>query len=89
MPYSGSQSNKCFTLELVVGDDTGQQKVTSLDQYNALPYWTQFTILFENSDFPLKWIEIRAMTNKGNGLYPDFDKSVYVDNFSLFIIPGP
>ncbi len=89
MPYAGTQSNKCFTLELVIGNANLQQKATYRDQYDALSDWTELWVAVENSDFPITWIEIHAMTNKGEGLNRDFDKPVYVDDFMTEVFSGP
>ena len=83
MPYAGEKSNKCFTLELVVGNGNGQQKASSEDLYDASPDWTALSVTVENPGFPITWIEIHAMTNKGDGSYRSFDKPVYVDDFLL------
>jgi hypothetical protein len=88
MPYAGARTNKCFSLELVIGGDAGQQKSARLDNYNALPSWTSLSVDITNPDFPITWIEIHAMTNKGDGSDRASDKPVYVDDFLLSVVPG-
>ena len=55
---------------------------------SALPDWTNLSVNISNPDFPITWIEIHAMTNQGVGTHRGFDKPVYVDDFSLSILPG-
>jgi hypothetical protein len=86
MPFAGSSSNKVFTLEMVVGDDSGQTQSIQLDQVESLPDWTPFEISLEKTNFEVTWIEVHVMTNKGDGTYYEFDKPVYVDDFYLNII---
>ena len=85
MPEAGSQSNKVFTLELVIGDSAGHTVTVKRDQADALADWTELTLSASSPDFEAAWIEIHAMTNKGDGNYKNFDKVVYVDDFSLEI----
>ena len=87
MPSAGSKSNKCFTLEMIIGSSDNQQEAVSYDYYEATSGWQQDFVLTNNLDFPVTWIEIHAMTNKGDGLYKDFDKPVYVDDFTLEVTP--
>jgi hypothetical protein len=90
MPYAGEKTNKCFSLELVVGNGAGQQKASSEDLYDASPNWTALSVTIENPGFPITWIEIHAMTNKGDGSYRSFDKPVYLDDFLLEVFsPQP
>jgi hypothetical protein len=86
MPQDGSLSNKVFTLEMVVGDDAGHTQTVNLDWHYAILGWGALEVHLKNTDFPVTWIEVRAMTNKGDGLYKDFDKIVYVDDFYLDVI---
>jgi hypothetical protein len=88
MPYAGTKANKCFTLELVIGNDNNQQKSAFRDQFDVLPNWTEITVTIANFDFPATWIEIRAMTNKGDGIYHNSDQPVYVDDFGLLVYPA-
>jgi len=88
MPYPGAKTNKCFSLELVVGDATGAQKAARLDNYDALPDWTNLSVDLTNTGFPISSIEVHAMSNKGDGSDRGFDKPVYVDDFSLSVVPG-
>ena len=72
---------------MIIGSSDNQQEAVSYDYYEATSGWQQDFVLTNNLDFPVTWIEIHAMTNKGDGLYKDFDKPVYVDDFTLEVTP--
>ena len=85
MPYAGTSSNKVFTLELVVGDGNGHTVSAKIDQTAAIPDWGEVYVTLTNPDWPVNWIEVHAMTNKGDGIYKNFDRCVYLDDFKLEI----
>ena len=90
MPYAGGPTNKCFNLQWVVGNDSGGQETeTSADTCAPSPNWTQFGMINANTDIPISWIEVHALTNKGDGNYKNFDKPVYVDDFTLKVLHPP
>jgi hypothetical protein len=90
MPEEGSKTNKCFTFEMLLGNNSGQQELHTSDvQCAALPDWTQLGILVSSTSFPISWVEIHIMSNKGDGTYQGFDKPVYVDDLTLGLVPAP
>ena len=85
MPYGGTPSNKIFQLELVAGDAGSRQMKTTAEFPGPYPDWTPLMITLTITDFPASWVEVHAMTNHGDGLYKNFDRPVYVDDFTLVI----
>ena len=85
MPHAGSQSNKWFTLELVTISADGRKKSKAIDQFDALPDWSQLSVGPLATGFPVTRLEIHAMTSKGDGSYRGFDQPVWVDDFELDI----
>ena len=90
MPYAGGLTNKCFDLQWMAGNDSGGQETeTSTDSCAPSADWVQIGIATSSTDIPISWIEVHAMTNKGDGNYKNFDKPVYVDDFTLKVLPPP
>jgi hypothetical protein len=56
-------------------------------QFAAHPDWTNLEVYIENSESQMTRIEIRVMTNRGDGLHMNFDRLVYGNDF-LQGIPG-
>jgi hypothetical protein len=84
MPFPGDQANKWFRLSLILGGaDSSQTAQAFVDQFDALPDWTQLTVGPLVADFPVTWIEVMAQSDKGGGADQAYDKPVWVDDFEL------
>jgi hypothetical protein len=90
MPDAGSKTNKCFDLKMTYGNDAGQQEtaITS-DICEAFSDWDETALSNSSTDIQVTWIEVHAVTTKGDGTDKNFDKPVYVDDFTLTVSPPP
>jgi hypothetical protein len=90
MPEAGSKTNKCFNLKMNYGNDAGQQETaTTSDFCEAFSGWDETALSNSSTDIQVTWIEVHAVTTKGDGTYKNFDKPVYVDDFTLTVLPPP
>ncbi len=84
MPFRGDPANKWFTLILITyGGSSDQLEYWSKEQRDTLVEWTEVTIQTEQLDYPIHKLEIRVFTTKGDGVHKGFDKSVWVDDFTI------
>jgi len=90
MPDAGSKTNKCFNLKMIYGNDASQQETaTTSDFCEAFSGWDETALSNSSTDIPVTWIEVHATTTKGDGTNKNFDKPVYVDDFTLKVLPPP